>query len=68
MINNSRTKMMVSAAAAFDSNWRVNDTKILVFAGLVCEMNGLKPKDFFRRRLRFLTLKTCQFQLNTKGF
>ena len=59
---------MVSAAAASDSNYRGNDTKILDFAGLVCEMNGLKPKDFFRRKLCFLTLKTCQFQLNTRGF
>ena len=48
MINNSGTKLMVSAAAASDSNQRVNDTKKLVFAGFVCEMNGLKPKDFFR--------------------
>ena len=60
MINNSGTKLMVSAAAASDSNKRVNDTKILVFAGLVCEMNGLKQKHFFRTKLCFLTLKTRQ--------
>ena len=51
MINNSRTKLVVSAAVASNSSQSVNNTKILVFAGLVCEMNGLKPNDFFRRKL-----------------
>ena len=68
MINNSQTKLMVSAAAASDSNYRLNDTKVLLLAGLGCEMNGLKPKDFCRRKLCLLTLKTIQFQLNTRGF
>ena len=45
MINNSGTKLIVYAAAASDSNQRVNNIKSLVFAGLVCEINGLKPKD-----------------------
>ena len=58
----SRAKLIVSAAAASNSIWSVYETKILVFVGLVCEMNG------FYGFLREQNSKRAKFSLRRKVF
>lgn len=48
--------------AATDADQRVNQ----FFAGLVCVINGLRPEIFSKKCMCFLTLKTCQFQLQMR--